>query len=216
MSRPLYYASEEKFRVKSILDRNAKTVIDEVISAFQCAAPDDGCIYLSSEITTGKRFYDMLRHYGVRSKEELRRLLGSNYEIAWDNLKCENLAEGFAFFNLMYSEGHRLLINPGPFFAGGWEQEHYLYLWEWVIVNKCYETRFNAGWNYSNGCTLEYAISLRKGIPRRYPDGRLLEPSDAIGQIEDAVAELEGHGIPVPGLRENLERIIDAAKVLTR
>src|SRR5438093_12485684 len=189
MNRPLYYASEEKFSVKRIRDRDATVVIEEVISAFECAAPDDACIYLSGEITTGKPFYDLLRHHGVRSKEELRRLAGVNYQMVWNKLKEQNLSEGLVFFNSMYSQGHRFLINPGPFFAEGWEQEHYLYLWEWIIVNKCKETRFNSGWNYSNGCTLEYAISLCKGIPRRYRDGRPLEPSDAIQQIEYALRD---------------------------
>jgi hypothetical protein len=216
MKRPLYYANEQRFQARLIGNRDAKTVIDEVISAFECTAPDDGCIYLSSEITTGKRYYDLLRRHGARSAEELRQRLGSDFERAWEQLKRENLVEGHTFFDLMHSQGYTCLINPGPFFAEGWHQEHYLYLWEWIIVHKCRESRFNIGWNYSNGCTLEYAISLRKGIPRLYPDGRALECSDAIRQIEYALSDLEASGIRPSILRENLNRIIDAASIFTR
>lgn len=181
--------------------------INEVVSAIECVAPEDGCIYLSSEITTGKRFYDLLRRHRVRSKDELKDRLGSEFRWIWQEHTAENLAQGRAFFERMHTQGYRDLVNPGPFFAPGWEQEHYLYLWEWVIVHKCCEARFNSGWNYSNGCTLEYAISLRKSIPRLHPDGRALEPREAIAQIETAMADLAASGIEAPKLGANLERV---------
>lgn len=209
VERHLYYATEE-FRIPLICGRPAIEAIREVISALECIAPEGDCIYVSSEITTGKRFYDLLRKHSVRSKEELKEKLGANYPQAWKDLMDQNLAEGRAFFQRMYAEGHRNLINPGPFFAKGWEQEHYLYLWEWVIVHKCSQTRFNIGWNYSNGCTLEYAISLRKGIVRQHNDARPLEPSEAIAQIRAALADLNASGIDAPTLRTNLQRIKDA------
>jgi len=207
----LYY-SKENFQVATICGRPALEAIREVISAFECIAPDDGCIYLSGEITTGKRFYNLLREYGVHSKEQLKEKLGSNFQQVWKKLMDENLVEGHAFFQKMHEGGYRNLINPGPFFAKGWEQEHYLYLWEWVIVHKCCETRFNSGWNYSNGCTLEYAISLRKSIPRRHKDNRILDAAEAIGQIEAALADLSTAGVDATTLRLNLQRIKDAAQ----
>lgn len=210
--RPLFYSSE-RFHVSTICGQPAIEAISEVISAFQCTAPEDGCMYLSSEITTGKRFYDLLRRHGVRSKEELKQKLGSDFSQTWRGLMDENLAQGHAFFDHIHALGYRNLINPGPFFAMGWEQEHYLYLWEWIIVNKCCETRFNSGWSYSNGCTLEYAIGLRKGIPRRHPDGRSLEAAKAIVQIEAALADLDASGIDAPTLRLNLQRIREASQM---
>jgi hypothetical protein len=197
----------------SVSDRPAMEAITEVISAFECICPDDGCIYLSGEITTGKRFYDLLRRYGVHSRDELKAMLGSEFNRVWQDLMKENLAEGHAFFDRMHGQGHKDLVNPGPFFAKGWEQEHYLYLWEWVIVHKCREARFNSGWNFSNGCTLEYAISLRKGIPRLHADGNLLEPSEAILEIERTVHLLDSEGFDTEKLRLNLQRIKEAHRV---
>ena len=209
--RRLYYATAD-FQVSIIGGRPAMEAIREVISAFECIAPEDGCIYLSSELTTGKRFYELLRQHGVRSKDELKAKLGEEFPRIWEKLKKQNLAQGCAFFDSMNAQGYRNLINPGPFLARGWEQEHYLYLWEWIIVHKCGETRFNSGWSYSNGCTLEYAISLRKGIPRRHPEGRPLEAADAIAQIEPALADLDNSGIDAPALRLNLQRIKEACQ----
>jgi hypothetical protein len=208
--RPLYYATEN-FHVPMICGRPASEVIAETISAFECFAPEDSCIYLSSEITTGQRFYSLLREHGVRSRDELKQKLGVSFQQAWKHLMDQNLFAGQTFFQEMNQGGHRNLINPGPFFAKGWEQEHYLYLWEWVIVHKCCETRFNSGWNYSNGCTLEYAISLRKSIPRRHKDNRSLDATEAIALIEAALADLGTTGIDTPALRLNLQRIKEAA-----
>src|SRR5437667_7426712 len=150
-ARALYYATEE-FQVPMICDRPAKEAIAEVISAFNCFAPEDDCTYLSSEITTGQRFYELLTHHGVQSSEELKKKLGSEFPRIWQELMKENLAQGYAFFDWMHAQRFRNLIHPGPFFARGWHLDHYLYLWEWVIIHKCCETRFNRGWNYRNGC----------------------------------------------------------------
>jgi hypothetical protein len=209
--RRLYYATGD-FRSSAINGRPAKEVIREVIGAFECASPVDGCVYLSGELTTGRRFYELLRRHGARSKQELKRRLGDAYERAWRDLMEENLAHGRTFFHKMHSDGHRNLINPGPFYARGWEQEHYLYLWEWVIVHSCREVRFNSGWNYSSGCTLEYAIGLRKGIPRLHPDGGPLDAPEAVAEMEAALRDLDSSGIDAPDLRVNLQRVQDAAR----
>ena len=204
--RQLYYAPSQ-FQVEEIYGRPAKEVVDEVTSAFDCYAPEDDCIYLSSEITSGERVFDLLRKHGASSREHLKEKLGGIYDELWNELMDGNLAEGRAFFERTHSEGHRNLINPGPFYARGWTQEHYLYLWEWVIVHKCKEARFNSGWNYSNGCTLEYAISLRKGIRTLGEDGRPMKAEDATKRIEHALDEYDEAGIDATSIRKNLQRI---------
>jgi hypothetical protein len=96
------------------------------------------------------------------------------------------------------------VVTPGPYFAKGFDQQHYLYLWEWFIIKKIYEVRFNFDWEYSNGCTLEYAIAARKGIPRLDHEGNRVELENAIERVETAVEELKRDGFVIRKLEQNL------------
>lgn len=201
----LYYGTEE-FTSPEFENRK---VIDEIkmsMSAFDCMLPDDAGIYCSSDITTGKRFYyEVLKAHGVRSEDELKEKLGADdFKRVQTDLIQFNVARGVKFAEKLRERGLINVVTPGPYFAKGFDQQHYLYLWEWFIIKKIYEARFNFDWEYSNGCTLEYAIAARKGIPRLDHEGNRIELESAIERVEAAVRELNAHGFVIPKLRHNL------------
>jgi hypothetical protein len=76
-----------------------------------------------------------------------------------------------------------------------------------VIIKKCYKAQFNEDWEYSNGCTLEYAIAARKGIPRLDHLGNPLDLTTAIAKLQHAIAVLKREGFKVDTLEENLARL---------
>lgn len=201
----LYYATEE-FASPEFTSRK---VIDEIkmsMSAFDCMLPDDAGIYCSSDITTGKRFYyEVLKTHGVRSEDELKEKLGpDDFKRVQTDLIQFNVARGVEFAEKLRERGLINVVTPGPYFAKGFDQQHYLYLWEWFIIKKTYEARFNFDWEYSNGCTLEYAIAARKGIPRLDHEGNRIELDSAIERVEAAVNDLGTKGFVISKLEHNL------------
>ena len=72
---------------------------------------------------------------------------------------------------------------------------------------KVYEVRFNYDWEYSNGCTLEYAIAARKGIPRLDHEGSALNLENALERVGAALKELRKDGFAVKKLEHNLALI---------
>lgn len=202
----LYYGSDEfafpEFQTRKVIDE-----INMSMSAFDCMLPDDAGIYCSSDITTGKRFYyEVLKPHGVRSEDELKEKLGNEeFKRIQTDLIQTNVARGVEFAEKLRERGLINVVTPGPYFAKGFDQQHYLYLWEWFIIKKIYEIRFNFDWEYSNGCTLEYAIAARKGIPRLDHEGNRLELESAIERVQAAVEELNVAGFMVPKLENNLE-----------
>lgn len=201
----LYYGTDQ-FDVPEF---NNRKVIDEIkmtMSAFDCVLPDDAGIYCSSDITTGKRFYyEVLTKYEVVSEAELKTKLGEEeFKRVHTELIQANVARGVEFAEKLRERGLVNIVTPGPYFARGFTQQHYLYLWEWLIIKKIYEIRFNYDWQYSNGCTLEYAIALRKGIPRLDHEGAPLDVENAIKKVEAAVNELQRKGFIVDKLKDNL------------
>jgi hypothetical protein len=209
----LYFGTTDNFEVPEFKNRKVIDEIEMVMSAFDCMLPDDAGIYCSSDITTGKRFYfEFLGLHGSKSEEELKRTLS---EQVCKKLKIEliqaNVARGVEFTEKLRERGLVNLVNPGPFFARGFDQQHYLYLWEWVIIKKIYQTYFNEDWQYSNGCTIEYAIAARKGIPRFDSFGNRLRLTEAIQMVESAVGELKALGLIIGKLEQNLALLKDLA-----
>lgn len=203
---PTLYFGTDQFDVPEFQNRR---VIDEIkmsMSAFDCMLLDDAGIYCSSDITTGKRFYyNLLKSYDVRSDDELKQKLGDDeYKRVQTDLIQTNVARGSEFAETLRARGLINVVTPGPYFAKGFDQQHYLYLWEWFIIKKTYEVYFNVDWQYSNGCTLEYAIAARKGIPRLDHEGNAIQLSQAIEKTEAAVSELKNAGFAVKKLEHNL------------
>ncbi|HZI19626.1 MAG TPA: hypothetical protein VEY09_13635 [Pyrinomonadaceae bacterium] len=207
MSR-LFYGTGE-FEVAQFGRRTALEVIEMVMTAFDCVVPDGAGVYCSSDVTTGRRLYfEVYPRHGARSTEELKDRLGpEDYKRVKGELIKSNIARCGEFAELLRRRGLTNLINPGPFVGLGFDQQHYHYLWELVIVRKAHQSFFNEGWEYSNGCTLEYAISHRKGIPVFDHLGRPLPLAEALRLIERAVADLKTNSISVPMLERNLELI---------
>ncbi|HEY3137524.1 MAG TPA: hypothetical protein VGL29_15960, partial [Blastocatellia bacterium] len=144
----LYFGTTDAFEVKLFHERRVIDEIEMVMSAFECVLPDDAGIYCSSEVTTGRRFYfELLPSYGVSSEYELKRTLGEkDYKLVSVKLIRSNIARSIQFTEKLRERGLHNLVNPGPFFARGFDQQHYLFLWEWVIIKKIYEIYFNQGW----------------------------------------------------------------------
>lgn len=204
----LYYGTDQ-FASPEFQNRK---VIDEIkmsMSAFDCMLPDDAGIYCSSDITTGKRFYyEVLKPFGVRSEDELREKLGADeFKRVQTDLIQANVARGVEFAEKLRERGLINVVSPGPYFAKGFDQQHYLYLWEWFIIKKIYEVRFNFDWEYSNGCTLEYAIAARKGIPTLDREGNRIDLKDAISRVEVAVKELRQNEFVIGKLEHYLDLI---------
>ena len=204
----LYYGTDE-FAVPEFQNRR---VIDEIrmsMSAFDCMLPDDAGIYCSSDITTGKRFYyEVLKRYDVRSEDELREKLGAEeFKEVQTALIQTNVKRGVQFAEKLRERGKINVVTPGPYFAKGFDQQHYLYLWEWFIIKKIYEIRLNNDWEYSNGCTFECAIAARKRIPLFDHEDNALDLKTAIGKVEAAIEQLRRDCFVVLKLEQNLARM---------
>jgi hypothetical protein len=204
MVRPFYCTQE--FEVTEFRHRRVLDEIEMALTAFDCVVPDDAGVYCSSDVTTGRRLYfDIYPRHDVRSDEELKDKLGPE---GHRRVKAEliewNVARGVEFTEGLRRRGLTYLVNPGPLCARDFTQQHYHYLWECVIIKKIGQTYFNDGWEYSNGCSLEYAVSRRKGIPCFDHLGRELPPAEAIERLSRAAAELRARQIPAAALERNL------------
>lgn len=196
----------DQFEVPEFLHRKVIEEIKMTMTAFDCMVPDDAGIYCSSEITTGKRFYELLEKHAVKSKDNLKAKLGDEeFDRVYGAFFDANVARGVAFAEKLRERGLINVVTPGPYYSRNFGQEHYLYVWEFFIRKKAYEVRFAFEWEYSNGCSFECAVAFDKGIPCMDYKGHAISRADAIEKVTNAVEELKLKGFTVEKLEENLK-----------
>src|SRR5690348_14941532 len=132
----LFYGSRD-FNTSEFANRRVLDEIEMIMTAFDCVIADNSAIYCCSELTTGKQFYDMHKKHQVRMKKEVEYCIDRDeYQKKIDALMHENVDREAQFTVNIRQLGDINLINPGTFYAKDFDQYHYLYLWEWVIIKK--------------------------------------------------------------------------------
>ncbi len=171
-------------------------------SALDCVLNGEKAIYASSELTTGARFYQALREYGVKTAKDLKQKLGPEwYQInIWDR----NVAAANAFAAEVRARlAGPFVITPAPFAAPGWSQPEYLAFWEALIRTRIKAAWFNSNWQFSNGCTFEFAVAQDSGLPTFDAEGKPLDLHRGIQLVAEAVRLLEADHFDTAKLREN-------------
>jgi hypothetical protein len=200
-----YSPSDAKFT------RTYREEVDMAFSALDSILNREKAIYASAELTTGRRLYDALREFHVKTADELKNLKGKDWYTAniWDaNVKS---ARDFAAHVRENVGGKTLVITPAPFSAPGWTQPEYLAFWEQLLRTRINSTWFKSDWQYSNGCTFEFAVSADAGLPTFDHEGNPLSVRQAADMIDAAIQSLVKNGFDVTKLRENLARVQPAS-----
>jgi len=173
------------------------------ISAIDCLLLGRKAPYASSAMTTGARFYDLLRRFGLKDGLTLREKMGEreHRRRLWD----ANVDEANRFARSWRDRlGGEVVISPAPYTAPGWSQPEYLHFWETLIRTRVGAVYFNHDWHYSNGCAYEFAVACDAGVPVYDADGRPLTIRQGRKMIEGATSRLEREGFGATRLRSTL------------
>ena len=200
-----YQISDSKFT------RLYQQEMEICFSALDCVLNAEKGIYASSELTTGGRLYRAMREAGVKTVAELREVRGKDWYSAniWDaNVKsaCE-----FAGRIRAQLQGKSLVVTPAPFSAPDWSQPEYLAFWEQLLRTRINTVWFNQNWQYSNGCTFEFAVGVDAGLALFDHQGQALTTRQGAQLIEAAIDSLERDQFDTSKLRENLTRLQTAS-----
>jgi hypothetical protein len=194
-----YNGSDSKF------SRNYCEEVEMVFSAIDCLLHRGHVIYCSSELSSGLRLFDALRRHSVKTPAELKEQLGEAWYQA--NIWNVNVRSGIVFAEAVraaFPDG-TIAITPAPFSAPGWSQPEYLYFWEMLLRTRIKSVWFNRNWQFSNGCTFEFAVAHDAGLPTFDHNGQILTRSAGTEMICVAVEQLERQGFDTSKLRANVE-----------
>jgi hypothetical protein len=195
----------------STFTRLFRDEVDISFSAIDCVLNGEKAIYASTELTSGLRLYNAMREAGVKTAAELKQLKGKDWYSAniWDaNVRA---ASEFGARVRAKLQGKALVITPAPFSAPGWTQPEYLAFWEQLVRTRISTGWFNLNWQYSNGCTFEFAVAVDASVPMFDQEGHALDLRQGAQLIDAAIQSLEKDGFDATKLRENLARLQPAS-----
>src|SRR5262245_40225127 len=113
--------------------RTFREEADAILSALDCLLLGDKAVYASSDLTTGLRFYRLLRESGARDPDDLRAKLG--HEEYRRRLFEPNAAAAAEFAKSLRDRlgGKILVVSPAPLTVPEWTQDEYLEFFETLI-----------------------------------------------------------------------------------
>jgi len=195
----------------STFTRLYREELEMCFSAMDCFLNGKKALYVSTELTTGLRLYGAMRDCGVRTVAELEQVMGKDWYTA--NIREANLKAGSEFASRVraHLDGKSMVITPGPFSAPGWTQLEYLAFWEQLVRTRTTCVWFNRDWQYSNGCTFEFAVAVDAGVPVFDHEGRTIDVRQGAHLIDGAIRSILENGFDATKLRENLARLQPAS-----
>jgi len=181
--------------------------VEVLFSLLDCVIPQREAVYASSEVFTGKRFYDLCLDNEARTADELQKKLGDQYRTV---LLRKNTEKGLDFATRLRDLGHKTVLMPAAFNAGplklgqNWSGKQYKDFWSLVVAKKCHIVYMNEGWQFSEACVFDYLSGVKAG--KRVLDhvGNPLILESARKMLATAVARLEEFGFEVPKLHDAL------------
>lgn len=180
----------------------AEALMDVLIGFAACfGAERRSAVYVSTPITTGPLFAEWyLRQADVGSTDYAARLreqiIAPNLERARPLvLACRDRFQG------------RLVIDPtGLPDVPGWSQYDYHEFWTRLIDRCIGVVVFAPGWEYSNGCALEFAAACNAGAELLSSTFRPLAVQEGARMLERAARKLAAVGADDSALRLALSR----------
>jgi hypothetical protein len=154
-----------------------------------------GVAYVSTPITTGRRFYDWLQTSGYTPDS------GSVFQQAHaSEVIAVNTASAQALVMMVRRRFEKTVVDPTQLDVPFWTQDDFHAFWTRLITDYVGVAVFNDGWEYSTGCCREYAAALNAGATSLDANLSVLPPNVALMLTERAVERLRADGHAISGL----------------
>jgi hypothetical protein len=153
--------------------------------------PPHSCVYVSTPISTGLRY--------LRWREgSLDCTPGSGeYVAARQHIKSANRDDAKALIILARSAFNDYIVIDPTALADveGWQQCDYHLYWIDIITNYVHTVIFADGWQYSEGCAIEFATAAELGIEVIDHMRQRIDAAGGLSLIEEAIDRYMAIGV---------------------
>jgi hypothetical protein len=182
-------------------------------SAVDCLLNDTQAIYCSSELTSGRNLFKAMHANGVTSRKELETKLGDNWVKKHVFDVNNKSANDFAKRIRDCQTDKTPVITPAPLSVPGWGQPEYLAFWEELLRTRVKAVCFNTNWEYSNGCTFEFAVASGASVETLDSEEKPLSAAASIALVKRAIDTVKemNKDFDTMSLERNLDRMRSSA-----
>jgi hypothetical protein len=168
-------------------------VADSLVEAMDAVLHDHrDAVYVSTPITTGRQFVAWWQDRGCRLPED-----DPGYQAEFGQVVADNIAAVRPLIERVERDlAGRPVIDPtrlGP--IAGWQQSDYHAFWVRVIHRYVRTVVFADGWEYSSGCSLEFAAAVADGLQTLDAELRPLSREAGQARLLAAATELDQAGL---------------------
>ncbi len=153
--------------------------------------------YLSVPITTGRAY---LEYHAAAAQGAAGSVDGR--EIA----RSDNERRAIATAQRLRGKLPGTVIDPSRVAISRWKQDDYHIFWVEVIKRYTETIYFLDGWQYSDGCAIEFATAVSLGLPIYTEHMKPLQPAEGQDLLRSAIDEYVSVGLDPVRLRQATER----------
>jgi hypothetical protein len=178
-------------------------VADSLVEAMDTVLRDHrDAVYVSTPITTGRQFVAWWQDRGCRLPED-----DPEYQAEFGQVVADNIAAVRPLIERVERDlAGRPVIDPtrlGP--IAGWQQSDYHAFWVRVIHRFARTVVFADGWEYSSGCSLEFAAAVADGLQTLDAELRPLTREAGQSRLLAAATDLDQAGLGASQQRRVLD-----------
>jgi len=157
--------------------------VEEIAALLKCVTGNESAAYVSVPITTGKRFLEWYKDRG-------RLLKNTEYsEAHFREVIKPNMDDAQEFISHIRATHECIVIEPTALTIDCWSQNDYNKFWKTVIERYISKVYFGDGWYLSKGCTMEFMVAFKKGIPTYKQNKKHLTAKEALDLIQTGIGE---------------------------
>lgn len=175
-----------------------------LLDAFACVIEGRSATYVSTPVTTGRRFVDWYSRHGRVLESDSPEFERCHREA----VVVPNAQRAAEIVQALRRSSPRIIIDPSPLVIPGWSQDDYRALWATVIERYVDTVVCVDGWQYSNGCVYEHLVAIRSGATVRCENGSPLKRREGIRLIRRAVAKMRRLAVPTQILENVLASLV--------
>jgi hypothetical protein len=173
--------------VDNLLARALPDGADVWLATYAARSEGKKVVYLSTPITTGPRYLDWHR----AAKNQAVRPSSADEFAMRSSIMADNMQKVLPLKNSLHQFfPDALIVDPTEINQKEWTQSDYHRFWAEVIRRWADIIVFADGWEYSSGCSFEYAIAMNLDLPAYGSELEVLSESRATELLTAAVARL--------------------------
>jgi hypothetical protein len=180
---------------------------DLLLSIYASVLPERSAVYCSAPITSGRRYLEWIRGFGGRVSDVDHAATSYRHEHS-AAVVLPNMVRARRVIEQLRTDFACPFIDPTSVpQISHWKQADWLNFWEAVIQRYTLAAVFLDDWQYSYGCSHEFAFAIQLGLRTFDERGVPLDGETGAALIRSAIAAIEEVGSPVGGLPSTLQHL---------